>query len=85
MLANEARKNASEVIWNSLPSIIRHNIEDAVNEGKLNCEIIFPKDNVDKFNECTEYFQNLKDLGYDVAMHKPYSDCVMYYVITIIW
>ena len=37
MLANEARKTASEKIWNSLPGIIRYNIEDAVNEGGLNC------------------------------------------------
>lgn len=85
MLANEARKNASEVIWNSLPSIIRHNIEDAVNEGKLNCEIIFSEDNIDKFSKCTEYFQNLKELGYDTSMHKTYSDCAMYHVITIMW
>jgi hypothetical protein len=49
MLATEARKNASEIIWNLLPSIIRHNIEDAISEGKLKCEIIFNKDNVDKF------------------------------------
>lgn len=49
MLATEARKNASEIIWNSLPDTIRHNIEDAVNEGKLNCQIIFNEDNIDKY------------------------------------
>jgi hypothetical protein len=81
MLANEARKNASEKIWNSLPSILRYNIEDAVNEGKLNCEIIFNEDNIHKFNECTEYFHNLKELGYQTAMHKDHGK----YVITIIW
>ena len=85
MLANEARKTASEKIWSSLPSILRYNIEDAVNEGKLNCEIVIHEDNEDEFNEYINYFQNLKELGYDVATHKTYSNCVMYYVITIIW
>ena len=56
MLATEARKNASEVIWDSLPSIIRYNIEDAINNGKLKCEIRFDDDkmDMDKFNECTK-------------------------------
>lgn len=87
MLANEARKNASEIIWNSLPDIIRHNIENAVNEGKLNCQIIFNEDNIDKFNKCTEYFNNLKELGYDTAMHKEYDvhTAQKEYVITILW
>lgn len=83
MLANEARQNASEVIWNSLPSIIRYNIEDAVKEGKLNCEIVFNNDKIDKdnFDDCIRYFHNLNVLGYDTAMHKELGK----YVITIIW
>lgn len=83
MLANEARKNASEKIWNSLPSIIRHNIEDAVNEGKLNCEIIFNDDKIDKYNfdDCTRHFNNLNELGYKTAMYKEYGK----YVIVITW
>lgn len=85
MLANEARKIASEKIWNSLPRIIRYNIEDAINEGKLNCEIFFHEDNEYEFNECINYFQDLKELGYEAAMHKTYSNFEMYYVITIIW
>lgn len=81
MIATEARKNASEIIWNSLPSIIRHNIEDAVNEGKLNCEIVFKEDCVSKFSECTHYFHLLKELGYIPMMNKVYDK----YVITIMW
>ena len=81
MLATEARKNASEIIWDSLPHTIRYNIEDAVNEGKLMCEIIFTEDNVDEFNKCAEYFYLLKKLGYNTAMHKTCSN----YVITIMW
>ena len=81
MVASEARKNASERIWNSLPGIIRHNIEDAVNEGKLKCEIIFKEDFVGQFNECTEYFLLLKELGYTPMMNKVYNK----YVITIMW
>lgn len=83
MLANEARQNASEVIWNSLPSIIRYNIEDAVKEGKLNCEIVFNNDKIDKdnFDDCIRYFHNLNVLGYDTGMHKELGK----YVITIIW
>lgn len=83
MLANEARKNASEIIWNSLPSIIRHNIEDAVNEGKLNCEIIFNDDKMDKdnFDDCIRYFNNLNELDYKTAMYKEYGK----YVIVITW
>lgn len=83
MLANEARKNASEKIWNSLPSIIRHNIEDAVNEGKLNCEIIFNDDNIDRYNidDCTRHFNNLYELGYKPAMYKELGK----HVIAIMW
>lgn len=83
MLASEARTNASEIIWNLLPSIIRHNIEIAVSEGKLNCEIIFNDDKMDKanFDDCISYFHNLKQLGYETAMHKELGK----YVITIIW
>lgn len=83
MLANEARKNASEIIWNSLPSIIRHSIEDSVDEGKLNCEIAFNDDKMDKanFDDCIRYFHNLNELGYQTAMHKELGK----YVITIIW
>lgn len=81
MLANEARKNASEIIWDSLPSIIRHNIEGAVNIGELNCQIIFNEDNMDKFNECIKYFYKLNELGYQTAMHKEYGK----HIITIIW
>ena len=63
MLAHEARKTASEKIWNSLPSILRYNIEDAVNEGKLHCEIIFNDDKMDKanFDDCIGYFNNLNN------------------------
>lgn len=81
MLATEARKNACERIWNSLPSIIRHNIEDSVNEGKLMCEIIFKEDSVDRYNECAEYFHLLEILGYIPMMTKAYGK----YVITIMW
>jgi hypothetical protein len=83
MLANEARKLASEKIWNSLPGIIRYNIEDAVNEGRLNCEIIFNDDRMDKakFDDCIGYFNNLNNLGYETAMHKELGK----YVITIMW
>ena len=81
MVAIEARKNACEKIWNSLPSIIRHNIEDAVDEGKLKCEIIFKEDHVGKFNDAIEYFNLLKELGYIPMMNKVYDK----YVITIMW
>ena len=84
MLATEARKNASEIIWDSLPHTIRYNIEDAVNEGQLMCEILFSKVNpieADEFNKCIKYFQNLNELGYRAAMHKTYNN----YVITIMW
>lgn len=81
MLANEARKNASEIIWNSLPGIITCNIKKAVNKGKLNCEIIFNEDNIGKFNECTEYFHLLNELDYKTAMYKEYGK----YVIAITW
>lgn len=83
MLANEARKNASEKIWNSLPSIIRHNIEDAVDEGRLHCEITFNDDKLDKanFDDCIGYFNSLNNLGYETAMHRELGK----YVITIIW
>ena len=64
MVATEARKIASEQIWNSLPRIIRQNIENAVNSGELKCEMIFKEDFVGQFNECTEYFHLLKELGY---------------------
>jgi hypothetical protein len=81
MLANEARKTASKIIWSSLPSTIRHSIEDAVNEGKLKCEIVFDEDNVDKFNNSTKYFHLLEELGYTPMMNKVYDK----YVITILW
>lgn len=83
MLANEARKNASEIIWKSLPSILRHNIEEAVNEGKLNCEITFNDDKMDKanFDDCIRYFNNLNELGYKTAMYKELGK----YVIMIMW
>lgn len=81
MLATEARKNASEIIWDSLPYAIRYYIENAVNEGQLMCEIIFTADKVDEFNKCIKYFENLNELGYRAAMHKT-SD---HYVITIMW
>lgn len=84
MLATEARKTASEIIWDSLPHTIRYNIEDAVNEGQLMCEITFSKVNpieVDEFNKCIEHFQDLNELGYRAAMHKTYNT----YVITIMW
>lgn len=83
MLAHEARKTASEKIWNSLPSILRYNIEDAVNEGKLHCAIVFNDDKMDKanFDDCIGYFNNLNNLGYQTAMHRELGK----YVITIIW
>ena len=83
MVATEARKTASEVIWNSLPSILRHNIEDAVNEGRLNCEITFNDDKMDKasFDDCIGYFNNLNELGYKTAMYKELGK----YVIMITW
>ena len=83
MLANEARKNASEIMWNSLPSIIRHNIEDAVNEGRLNCEITFNDDKMDKdnFDDCIRYFNNLNELGYKTSMYRELGK----YVIMITW
>ncbi len=83
MLANEARKTASEKIWNSLPSIIRYNIENAVNEGGLNCEIIFNDDKMDKanFDDCIGYVNNLNELGYKTAMYKELGK----YVIMITW
>ena len=81
MVATEARKIASEKIWNSLPGVIRHNIEDAVNEGKLKCEIVFKEDHVGKFNDAMEYFHLLEELGYTPLMNKIYDK----YVITILW
>lgn len=83
MLANEARKNASEKVWNSLPSIIRHNIEDAVDEGKFNCEIVFNDHKIDKdkFDDCIRYFNNLNELGYKTAMYKELGK----YIIMITW
>ena len=83
MLATEARKSASEAIWNSLPSIIRHNIEDAVNDGELNCKIIFNDDKMDKanFDDCIRYFNNLSELGYKTVWYKEYGK----YVIMITW
>ena len=86
MVANEARKNASEKIWNSLPSIIRHNIEDAVNECKLSCEIIFNDDKIDNYNfdDCLRCFNNLNELGYKTAMYKVYKELGKH-VIAIMW
>ena len=83
MLANEARKTASEKIWNSLPSILRYNIEDAVNDGRLNCEITFNDDKMDKnnFDDCISYFNNLNELGYKTAMYRELGK----YVILITW
>lgn len=84
MLATEARKNASEIIWDSLPHTIRYNIEDAVNEGQLMCEILFSKVNpieADEFNKCIKHFQNLNELGYHTAMRKTIDN----YIITIMW
>jgi hypothetical protein len=81
MVASEARKIASEKIWNSLPRVFRQKIEDAVNEGKLKCEIIFNEDHVGKFNDSIEYFLRLKELGYTPMMNKVYDK----YVITIMW
>lgn len=83
MLANEARKTACEKIWNSLPSILRHNIEDAVDEGRLNCEITFNDDKIDKanFDDCIGYFNNLNELGYKTAMYRELGK----YVILITW
>lgn len=85
MLAKNARENACDVIWAHLPSKIRFAIEDAVSEGKLNCEIRFSIEETNDFNECIEYFYNLNKLGYETAMHKEYVTGEMEYVITIIW
>lgn len=81
MVATEARKIASEQIWNSLPSIFRQRIEDAANAGELKCEIVFKEDHVGKFNDSIEYFHLLKELGYIPIMNKVYDK----YVITIMW
>lgn len=81
MLATEARKNASEKIWKSLPSIFRERIEDAVNAGELKCEIVFKEEHVGKFNDSIRYFHLLKELGYIPMMNKVYDK----YVITIMW
>jgi hypothetical protein len=81
MVANEARKIASEKIWNRLPIIFRQKIEDAVDEGELKCEIIFKEDHVGKFNDCIGYFHLLKELGYIPMCNKVYDK----YVITIMW
>ena len=83
MVSTEARKIASEKIWNSLPSIIRYNIEDAVNEGRLNCEITFNDDKMDKYNfdDCVGHFNNLNELGYKTAMYRELGK----YVILITW
>ena len=71
MLATEARKNASELIWTSLPSIIRHIIEDAVNEGKLKCEIVFNEDHVDEFNDYLSFDKLRQEVSKD-------NDCDYY-------
>lgn len=81
MVANEARKIACKKIWDSLPRVLRDNIEDAVNEGNLKCEIVFKEDHVGKFNDSIEYFHLLKELGYIPMMNKVYDK----YVITIMW
>ena len=83
MLANEARQKACEIIWNSLPSILCYNIEDAVNKGGFNCEIIFNDDKMDKanFDDCIGYFNNLDELGYQTAMYRELGT----YVIAIMW
>ena len=81
MVATEARKIASEKIWNSLPRVFRQKIEDAVNDGELKCEIIFKEEHVGKFNDSIEYFHLLKELGYTPIMNKVYDK----YVITIMW
>jgi hypothetical protein len=83
MVATEARKIASEKIWNSLPGIIRYNIEDAINEGRLNCEITFNDDKLDKanFDDCIRYFNNLNELGYKTVMYRELGK----YVIMITW
>lgn len=85
MVAKEARENACDVIWAHLPSKIRYAIEDAVSEGKLNCQIHFSLAETNEFNECTKYFNDLNELGYETAMNKEYSTGEMEYVITIIW
>ena len=81
MVANEARKQACEKIWKSLPRVFRDKIEEAVSVGELKCEIIFNEDHVGKFNECTYYFRLLKELGYTPMSNKVYDK----YVITIMW
>ena len=81
MVATEARKIASEKIWNSIPRVFRQKIEDAVNCGELKCEIIFKEENVGKFNDAIWYFHLLKELGYIPMMNKVYDK----YIITIMW
>lgn len=81
MVATEARKIASEKIWNSLPRVFRERIEGAVNMGELKCEIIFNEDHVGQFNDAIEYFKHLKELGYTPLMNKIYDK----FVITIMW
>lgn len=81
MVATEARKIASEEIWNSLPSVIRNSIEDAVNMGEFKCKIVFNEDHVGKFNDAIWYFHLLKELGYIPMENKVYDK----YIITIMW
>ena len=81
MLAKKARENACDVIWNSLPIIIRNNIVGAVREGKLKCKIRFSIEETTDFEECIKYFNDLNELGYETNMHTHQME----YVITIIW
>lgn len=82
MLANEARRIASKVIWERLPNIIRYAIEDAVEEGKLDCELRFPGETAD-FKNCVKYFNDLNKLGYKTDMCEDWKNGK--YVIRITW
>jgi len=88
MVASEARKNASEKIWNSLPGIIRRNIEEAVNEGKFECYIsvqyLEPQGyfkNIKEYDEILSNFETLKELGYKPLTYIENGKCL----ITITW
>ena len=84
MLAIEARKIASEVVYNSLPDKIRLAIENAVIEGKFNCEIcleVIDYNTLKELERMKGCFQQLIELGYNPSYYNG-SEC---YVITIFW
>ena len=84
MLAIEARKIASEIVYNSLPDKIRFAIENAVIEGKFNCEIrheVIDYKTLKELEKMEGCFQQLIELGYSPSYYNG-SEC---HVITIFW